>query len=138
MALAFPTDPACAYLDRQYMLGPDLLVAPVFSASGEVSYYVPAGTWTNLLTGAAVTGPRWVEETHDFGSLPLLVRPGAVLPWGAREDRPDYDYADGVELRAYELDDGAAVETEIVGVDGRPAARFVTTRTGTRIETRPW
>ena len=30
MMLEFPDDPACAHLDRQYMLGPDLLVAPVF------------------------------------------------------------------------------------------------------------
>jgi alpha-D-xyloside xylohydrolase len=29
MMLEFPGDPACAHLDRQYMLGPDLLVAPV-------------------------------------------------------------------------------------------------------------
>ncbi|WP_391595509.1 TIM-barrel domain-containing protein [Yersinia aldovae] len=30
MMLEFPDDPACDYLDRQYMLGDDLLVAPVF------------------------------------------------------------------------------------------------------------
>src|SRR5919112_1014238 len=32
MMLEFPDDPACAYLDRQYLFGPDLLVAPVMSA----------------------------------------------------------------------------------------------------------
>src|SRR5215216_87949 len=49
MLLEFPDDPACAYLDLQYMLGDSLLVAPVFSHDGSVSYYVPAGRWTNLL-----------------------------------------------------------------------------------------
>ena len=35
MVLEFPDDPAAAHLDRQYMLGDDLLVAPVFSADGD-------------------------------------------------------------------------------------------------------
>src|SRR3954466_11785054 len=35
MVLEFPADPTCAFLDRQYMLGPDLLVAPVFSDEGD-------------------------------------------------------------------------------------------------------
>ena len=61
------------------MLGPDLLVAPVFDAAGDVSYYLPAGRWTRLLTGASVEGPGWRREHHDMTSLPLLVRPGATL-----------------------------------------------------------
>jgi alpha-D-xyloside xylohydrolase len=74
MFLEFPNDPACAYLDRQYMLGPDLLVAPVFSEDGEVSYYIPEGEWTRLLTGETVKGGSWRTEKHGFLSLPLLVR----------------------------------------------------------------
>ncbi|MDQ0644720.1 alpha-xylosidase [Microbacterium murale] len=101
MQLEFPDDPAVAHLDRQYMLGPDLLVAPVLSDSGEVEFYLPEGEWTSLLTGQAVEGGRWLRETHDYMSLPLYVRPGTVLPWGAREDRPDYDYHDGLTLRVF-------------------------------------
>ena len=126
MALAFPDDPGCTHLDRQYMLGDDLLVAPVLSADGAVSYYVPEGTWTHFLTGEQVTGPRWVTERHGFRSVPLLVRPGAVIPVGAVDDRPDYDYADGVTLRLYQLPDGARVTTVIAPGD----QEFVTIRTG--------
>ncbi len=124
MALAFPGDPACTYLDRQYMLGDDLLVAPVLTESGEVTYYVPAGTWTSFLTGEQVTGPRWVTERHGFDSLPLLVRPGAVIPVGAVADRPEYDYADGVTLRLYEIPEGARVTT-VIAPGGQ---EFTTTR----------
>ncbi|NUT27431.1 MAG: alpha-xylosidase [Streptomyces sp.] len=107
MVLEFPDDPGCAHLERQYMLGPDLLVAPVFDDEGDVTYYVPEGTWTHYLSpGETVTGPRWVRERHGFLSVPLLVRPGAVIPVGARDDRPDYDHADGVTLRAYGLERG--------------------------------
>ncbi|MET0296058.1 MAG: alpha-xylosidase, partial [Microbacterium sp.] len=101
MQLEFPDDPAVAYLDRQYMLGSELLVAPVFAESGEVEFYLPAGTWTSLLTGETVAGGRWVRETHGYDSLPLYARPGAVLPWGARVDRPDYDYLEGLEVRVF-------------------------------------
>ena len=87
MLLEFPDDPACRPLDRQYMLGDDLLVAPVFTEDGTVEYYVPEGTWTNVLTGTQVSGPGWQHETHGFETLPLLARPGAVIPFGAGADR---------------------------------------------------
>ena len=130
MLVEFPDDPACTYLDRQFMLGDDLLVAPVFAADGVVDYYVPAGEWTHFLTGRTVTGPRWVREEHDFASVPLLVRPGAVLAIGAVDDRPEYDYADGVTLRAYQLADGATVTTTLPTVDGEVSCTFTTTRRG--------
>ena len=59
MVLEFEQDPACFYLDRQYMLGEKLLVAPVFSEDGVASYYLPQGTWTNYFTGEAVVGGGW-------------------------------------------------------------------------------
>jgi alpha-D-xyloside xylohydrolase len=116
MQLEFPDDPAVAYLDRQYMLGPDILVAPVFDAVGDVTFYLPEGTWTNLLTGEAVSGGAWRTEKHDLNSLPLYVREGAVLPIGSRTDRPDYDYLDGLTLRVYPGAD--ARELELVAVSG--------------------
>lgn len=120
MQLEFPGDPAVAYLDRQYMLGPDILVAPVFTASGEVSFYLPPGTWTHLLSGERVEGGGWRTEVHGVDSLPLYVRPGAVIPWGAREDRPDYDYLEGLTLRVFPGGDGLASVT-ITNPDGRTA-----------------
>ncbi|RIX30774.1 alpha-xylosidase [Amnibacterium setariae] len=101
MVLAFPGDPTARPLDRQYLLGPDLLVAPVFSAEGDVELYLPAGTWTQLLTGERVTGPVWRRERHGFDSLPVYVREGAVLPIGERDDRPDTDHLDGLVLVAF-------------------------------------
>ncbi|WP_062530481.1 alpha-xylosidase [Demequina rhizosphaerae] len=101
MFLEFPGDPATQHLDRQYMLGDSLLVAPVMSASGEVTFYLPEGPWTSLLTGERVEGGRWVRETHGFDSMPLYVRPGTVLARGTRDDRPDYDYLADVELVVY-------------------------------------
>ncbi len=79
MLLEFPGERTCWNLDQQYMFGSDLLVAPVFSATGQVEFYLPEGEWTNFFTGAKEQGGRWVNETHGFESLPLYVRQGSPL-----------------------------------------------------------
>ena len=125
MMLEFPEDPACDALDRQYMLGESLLIAPIFREDGRVDYYLPEGRWTNLLTGEVKDGGRWTRETHGFMTLPLMVRPGTVLPMGARDDRPDYDYADGVELHVFALGEGETREVTLYDTSGRRAAVYV-------------
>ncbi|GIF49436.1 alpha-D-xyloside xylohydrolase [Asanoa ferruginea] len=124
MVLEFPDDPTAAYLDRQYMLGPDVLVAPVMSADGEVTFYVPAGTWTHLVTGERLTGPAWVTEKHEFDSVPVLARPGAVIPFGDRDDRPDYEWADGVRLRLYAPAQGQRTRVSVPSPGDGPGAEF--------------
>ena len=99
-------------------------MAPVFSYDGVVNYYLPAGRWTNLLNGNVVEGGRWVRETHDFMSLPLMVRPNSVIAIGNNDERPDYDYADGVTLRVYELEDGKRVIAEIPTLTGEIQTTF--------------
>ncbi|TDC76986.1 alpha-xylosidase [Streptomyces hainanensis] len=130
MLLEFPDDPSCHVLDRQYMLGGDLLVAPVFSEDGTVEYYVPEGTWTHLLTGERVTGPGWRRERFGFDSLPLLARPGSVIPFGAGEDSPEYAWADGVTLRVHVPADGTETVTVVPAPGGGTPATFRTRRDG--------
>jgi alpha-D-xyloside xylohydrolase len=81
MFLEFPDDPACAYLDRQYMLGEGLLVAHVFSEDNVVTYYLPKGEWKQLITGEKVKNAQggWRTETHNFFSLPLWAREDSSL-----------------------------------------------------------
>ncbi|PJI93405.1 alpha-xylosidase [Luteimicrobium subarcticum] len=136
MVLELPEDRGGWDVDTQYLLGSSLLVAPVFSADGEVHVYVPEGTWTDLLSGETLTGPRWVEQRHGFDSLPVLVRPGTVLPVGASDDAPEYDWADGVTLRLFELPDGfdetVTVPAADAGVDATDVD-FRVRRTGDEV-----
>lgn len=81
MILEFPNDPTCRYLDTQFMLGPALLVAPVFKASGEVSYYLPEGQWRHLLSGEIAHGPGWRTEKYGYLSLPLWVHTERSSRW---------------------------------------------------------
>ena len=134
MMLEFPDDPACDTLDRQYMMGESLLVAPVFHADSHVDYYLPDGLWTSLLDGRKVQGDHWQKETHDFLSLPLMVRPGTVLPMGKHDDRPDYDYTDGLELHVYQLAEGQTVTVKIPDLKGQLAATYTVTMKDGRAE----
>ncbi|RKL67122.1 alpha-xylosidase [Salipaludibacillus neizhouensis] len=116
MLLEFSNDPTCDHLDRQYMFGDSLLVAPIFNEDGVVSYYLPKGTWTNYFTNETVQGGTWFKEKHDYLSLPLFVRPNAVVAIGAENSRPDYDYAENVELHVFQLKKSAT--TTVTNVKG--------------------
>ena len=118
MFVEFPEDRACEPLDKQYMLGDSLLVAPVFKESGEVEYYLPEGVWVNLLTGTTVKGGRWQKETHDYFSLPLMVRPGSIVAVGQESSRPDYDFADEVRFLLWLPEDGMTAETGVTDLNG--------------------
>lgn len=81
MVLEFPDDPTCEDIDTQYMLGDDLLVAPIFREDGVARFYVPDdGTgeaWMNIITGTAYEPGQWYTEQFDYHTLPVLARPGA-------------------------------------------------------------
>jgi alpha-D-xyloside xylohydrolase len=144
MLLEFPDDPGCDYLDRQYMLGDALLVAPVFASDGVVDYYLPAGTWTHFLTGQVVEGGRWIREQHNYLSLPLMARPNSLVPVGANEQRPDYEYADNVTIHIFAPRDGATLSTRVPTIKGEDAMTFEVRREGQYVRvqgrdaTQPW
>lgn len=133
MFLEFPDDPAAETLDRQYMLGDSLLVAPVFSEAGDVTYYLPEGKWTHFLNGKTVEGGRWLKENYDFFGLPLFVRPNSILPTGANNVRPDYDFADGVELGLYQLEDGVKVTRTVRNMKGETELQVTAVREGSKV-----
>lgn len=112
MALEFPEDPFTSHLDKQYLLGDSLLVAPVLHET-KASYYVPAGKWTDLWTGEVVEGPKFVtEEDCPLDRIPVFVRPGSIILLGPKGvDVPDYKYAEvELEVRAYQIDQDTEVE----------------------------
>lgn len=81
MVLEFPDDPTCEDIDTQYMLGDDLLVAPIFREDGVARFYVPddgsGQPWTNIITKTAYEPGKWYTEQYDYHTLPVLARPGA-------------------------------------------------------------
>ena len=79
-------------------------------------YYLPEGTWTELLTGETKEGGRWFQGTYDYFSMPLYVRENSIVVRGNCDTRPDYDYADHATVCVYQLKDAA--ETKVPDIHG--------------------
>ncbi len=126
-------DLGCEDCDRQYMLGDALLVAPVMREDGTVDYYLPQGVWTHLLTGETVSGGGWRTNCYDFFSLPLFVRENTILPVSVHDDKPDYNYTDGLTLRVYQLADGTEALRTVCDQDGRQVLSAKAVRNGNTI-----
>ena len=133
MVLEFTEDPNVPYLDKQFMLGDHLLVAPVYRDDSVAEFYLPEGIWTEFFTEKKYEGGRWYRETRGYCDIPLFVRPGAVIAIGAHDDRPDYAYADGVELRVYGLREGETASTTVYGQNGEIALSAAFTLRGGEI-----
>lgn len=123
LALEFPDDPTAWYIDRQFMVGSQLIAAPVFEDSGEVEFYLPKGKWTSYFTNEVKTGPGWFKEKHAFGTLPLYVRENTILVLGNRkEPGAVYDYSENVEVALYRVSPGA--KTKVVDYDGKVVGKL--------------
>ncbi|GKT04581.1 alpha-xylosidase [Furfurilactobacillus entadae] len=135
MFIEFPDDPNTAYLDKQYMLGDKLLVAPIFNDQGNVHYYLPAGRWTNLLTEHVYEtdqNGQWLNEQYDHLGLPLLVAGNSILLRKPGSAHADYDYTDAPDINLYELDNGT-ITTPVVDRDGHTVGSVTATTAGNQL-----
>ncbi|UTJ47541.1 alpha-xylosidase [Atlantibacter subterranea] len=133
MMLEFPDDPACDYLDRQYMLGDSLLVAPVFSEAGDVAFWLPEGRWTHLWHNDEQSGSRWLKQRHDFLSLPVYVRDNTLLALGNNDLKPDYPWHNGTAFQLFNLDDGREAQCDVPTANGCVAFTLHVKRDGNKL-----
>jgi hypothetical protein len=82
MYLLWPEQDDAYRYDRQYMLGNDLLVAPVGTPGGTAAKKVwfPPGEWVDFFTGERHHGPQVKELSVPLGRMPVFARAGAVVP----------------------------------------------------------
>ncbi|MCV9886716.1 alpha-xylosidase [Metabacillus halosaccharovorans] len=118
MLLEFAEDPNTHVLDRQYMLGNSLLVAPIMNEEGVGSYYLPQGKWTHYLTKEVVDGGTWRTENYDYLSLPLFIKENSILAIGHDDDRPDYEFANNVTFELYQLQDNQQATAFVTDING--------------------
>lgn len=114
MIIDFEQDLNTHTLDRQYMLGSNLLVAPIFNEEGIVQFYVPnGGTWTNYLTGELYLGGKWYTQKYDYFGLPLLARPNSIIIEGNVNSHAVYDFNKGFTAHWFEPSENIASEASI-------------------------
>ncbi|MFI9586655.1 alpha-xylosidase [Streptomyces sp. NPDC052236] len=88
MVLDHPDRPDAHGADLQYLLGPDLLVAPFYGEGGRRPVWFPPGEWLPYSgDGAGITGPAWHDVELPLATAPLWIRAGALLLLTAPADR---------------------------------------------------
>lgn len=134
MVIDFENDPACLSLDRQYMFGDNILVAPIFNEEGTAEFYVPAGTWTDIISGKQYEGNKFYNEKFDYMSLPCLAKPNSIVAYGNFEKNFEYDYLNGTEFVIYEPEDGKTIECNIYDTDAKKVFTLTALRNGDKVE----
>ena len=134
MVLEYTTDKNCSYLDKQYFLGDSLLVAPIFNDESIAEFYLPTGRWTNYFTGQEYMGGSWYTERCPYLEIPLMVKENTILAVNENASVADYDFADGVTLKAYALTDGVTASTCIYDTKANLDLTATITRSGNEIK----
>ena len=82
MVLEYQDDPGTYTLDLQYLLGKELLVAPIFDESSVRQIYLPKGKWFDYWSDTEYEGPGYVTYAAPLEIIPLLVRGDSIIPLG--------------------------------------------------------
>jgi alpha-glucosidase (family GH31 glycosyl hydrolase) len=95
LGFQYPDDEEAWQADLQFLVGPDLLAAPVTADRAEedgqagrptpVDVYLPQGRWIDLYSGEVLEGGRHITRVTGLDEFPLYVRAGAAVPFNARE-----------------------------------------------------
>ncbi|RYU79148.1 TIM-barrel domain-containing protein [Hymenobacter persicinus] len=93
---------ALANVNDQYLLGPNLLVAPVMHpGQRRRNVVLPAGRWIDFYSNQTLTGGRTVAVPAPLARIPLLVRAGAFLPLAPYVNTTAHYRTDTLRVRYY-------------------------------------
>jgi alpha-glucosidase len=117
-------DPLVRDIDDQYLLGPDLLVAPV-TAAGQTArqVYLPAGEWYDWHTDQIVPGGRYALVATPMDRIPIYARGGAVIPmWLDAPPSTAGHHPTTIELHLFVPQSDAAYDSLLQEDDGLTTA----------------
>ena len=105
----YPGDPAAWLVEDQYLLGEQMMVAPLFDNKGGRHVYLPAGKWVDYQTRKIFEGSQW--HYIEAGALPgiILVKSGSLIPHIKPALSTDDMNWDEIELKAFSSGDVTAV-----------------------------
>jgi alpha-glucosidase (family GH31 glycosyl hydrolase) len=124
LAMQFPKDPVAVRHSDEFMVGDELLVAPVLGPVESVRVYLPQGIWTELRTNEVYKGRQEITVRTAPDEMPVFTRNGTILPLAAEIPggpmELHYFPKLGGEFFLYEEDLG-----EISQVHAAPAGEFM-------------
>ncbi len=124
LVLRYPDHPEALHLDHQYLLGDELLVAPVVEQGATTRrVWFPPGAWYSFWDDTRFTGPGFAETPAPIEQIPLFVRGGSVLPLldapiVTLANVPANDLLAELELRLYPTEEGQPTSAAFTFHDG--------------------
>ncbi|MBS1272043.1 MAG: Alpha-xylosidase BoGH31A [Candidatus Marinimicrobia bacterium] len=93
---------------NQYLLGEDMLVAPIASPGDTASQLVwfPSGEWVNYFTGEKITGPKTQPVAASLETMPVYVKAGSIIPMQPYMDYVGQKPVEPLKLRVFASADG--------------------------------
>jgi alpha-glucosidase len=124
LLLNYQQDTNTLDLDDQFMIGSELLVAPILKRDiTSRMVYLPQGTWIDYWTGKRITGGSMIRVEAPLETVPMFVRAGAIIPMGPEMNYVGEKPADPMTFVIYPDEKGKA-STALYEDDGvSPAYR---------------
>ena len=81
LVLHYPNDPAVRNLNSEYLVGENILVAPVLEQGvTKRMVYLPEGTWYDYWTGERIEGKQYILKDAPIDVCPMYIKAGSILP----------------------------------------------------------
>jgi len=107
LIMEFPNDTALLNLTDEWLVGKDLLAAPILNEGGNRNIYFPNDKWYDFQTNQLISGPCKLEVSKALDEIPVYVRAGAILPIGPIVQHTEQDTTSVIEVHVYPGKDGS-------------------------------
>jgi alpha-glucosidase len=112
LVLNYQDDANTYDLDDEFMIGNDLLVAPILRPNlTERLVYLPPGSWYDYWTNKKYKGGTMVSAAAPLETVPMFVRGGAIIPMGPAMNYVGEKPIDPLSFAIYPDDNGSASVT---------------------------
>jgi alpha-glucosidase len=112
LVLNYQDDPSTDNLDDEFMIGNDLLVAPIFKPDvTRRLVYLPKGDWYDYWTNQKYSGGTMIRSEAPLETVPMFVRGGAIIPLGPQMNYVGEKAFDPITFAIYPDEKGSASTT---------------------------
>ena len=109
LMLNYQDDPNTYNLDDEFMIGDDLLVAPIVKPDVTSRLvYLPKGVWYDFWTNKKYTGGTMIRAEAPLETLPMFVRGGAIIPMAPEMKYVGEKPVDPISFAVYPDEKGSA------------------------------
>lgn len=124
LAWIAPTDPASVACDDQFLLGNDLLIAPVIEPAAQTRLVtLPPGDWFAWETGAIHHGPALLTQSVALATIPIFSRAGSIVPVQGDAPTVDTPPTEPLTLEIFLSQPGQRAELRLWDDDDHPQAQ---------------